>query len=59
MDWMKIGAAVLLVAMLVYLVPRAKAMIDGSPKASGQEWMGALVPLLLVLGFILLLVKVV
>ena len=38
MDWMKIGSALFIGAMLVYLLPRAKQMIKQSPKASGEDW---------------------
>ncbi len=57
MDWMKIFSAILIVLMLVYLLPRAKGMIKNSPKASGNDLVAALIPLLLVMGFVFLLIK--
>ena len=57
MDWMKISSALLIVLMLVYLLPRAKAMLKNSPKASGNDFIAALIPLLLVIGFVFLLIK--
>lgn len=57
MDWMKIASAGFLVLMLVYLLPRAKDMLKNSPKAQGNDLMAAIIPLLLVLGFIFLLIK--
>jgi len=39
MDWMKIISALLLAAMLVYLFPRAKAMLANSPKGSNSQWL--------------------
>ncbi|MCU7939843.1 MAG: hypothetical protein KZQ64_06195 [gamma proteobacterium symbiont of Bathyaustriella thionipta] len=57
MDWMKIFSALLIVLMLVYLLPRAKDMIKNSPKASNNDWMAALIPLILVIGFVFLLIK--
>lgn len=54
--WMKIGSAILLGAMLLYLWPRAKVMIKESPKGSAEDWKSALIPLLLVAGFIILLI---
>ncbi len=57
--WMKIGMALLLGMMLLFLLPRAKEMIKNSPKGSSQEWMSALIPLALVAGFITLLVMMV
>jgi hypothetical protein len=38
MDWMKLGSALLLGAMLVYLWPRAKHMLANSPKGSSDDW---------------------
>ena len=57
--WMKIGMAALLVMMLFFLLPRAKEMLKNSPKGSTQDWISALIPLLLVAGFILLLISLV
>ncbi len=57
--WMKIGSAVLIGAMLMFLLPRAKAMVQNSPKADGQQWLSALIPLALVVGFVVLLVMMV
>lgn len=57
MDWMKIFSAILIVLMLVYLLPRAKDMLKNSPKASSNDWLAALIPLLLVIGFVFLLIK--
>ncbi len=54
--WMKIGSALLLGMMLIVIWPRAKTMIKESPKGTAQEWKSALIPLLLVAGFIILLI---
>jgi hypothetical protein len=54
--WMKIGSAILLGAMLIFIWPRARVMIKESPKGSAEEWKSALIPLLLVAGFIILLI---
>ncbi len=57
MDWMKIFSALLLVLMIVFLFPRAKEMLKNSPKASNNDLVAALIPLLLVIGFVFLLIK--
>ncbi len=57
MDWMKIFSALLIILMLAYIVPRAKDMVKNSPKGSNNDWIGALIPLILVVGFIFLLIK--
>lgn len=54
--WLKIGSALLLGMMLLMIWPRAKAMMKESPKGSAQDWKSALIPLLLVAGFIILLI---
>jgi hypothetical protein len=55
--WMQIGWALILVVMLFFMVPRLNAALKESPKGSAAQWMGALIPLGLVLLFVLLLVK--
>lgn len=57
--WMKIGSALLLGAMLVFLLPRAKHMLQNSPKAGEGDWKAVLIPLLLLVLFILFLITIV
>lgn len=57
--WMKIGSAVLLVAMLVVLIPRARQMLKESPMGSASQWISFLVPVGLVVLFVLLLMQLV
>ncbi len=59
MDWMKIGTALFLILLLVYLFPRAKDMLKNSPKASGNDLLSIAIPLLLVILFVYLLIKMV
>ncbi|HHH38076.1 MAG TPA: hypothetical protein ENK50_00660 [Sedimenticola sp.] len=59
MDWMKIGSAMLLIAMIIFLWPRAKQMLKESRKAEPGEWMGVVLPILAVAGFVVLLVMLV
>ncbi len=59
MDWMKIGSAILIGAMIVFLFPRAKAMLKHSPEAKPGDWQGAILPILAVVGFVILLVMMV
>jgi hypothetical protein len=59
MDWMKIGSALLLVMFIAVIFPHAKRMLKESPEGSSNEWMSAIIPLLLVGGFIALLVAMV
>ncbi len=59
MDWMKIGSALFIVAMLVFLVPRIKPMLENSPKGTNNDWLLVGVLLAGVAGFIWLLMKMV
>lgn len=54
--WLKIGSALLLGAMLAMLWPRARIMMQEGRKGSAAEWKSAIIPLLLVAGFVALLV---
>lgn len=53
--WMKIGSALLLGAMILFLLPRAKQMMQESPKAEPGQWQSAIIPILLVIGFVVFL----
>jgi len=59
MDWMKILSAIFIVAMLVYLLPRAKQMMEVSAQAENKDWKGVLIPLIAVVGFVFFLVSIV
>ena len=59
MDWIKIGSALFMLAMIVYLFPRAKQAIQNSPKGSMQDWMGYVLPMAAVVLFIVLLITLV
>jgi len=58
-DWLKIGSALFLVAMIIFLFPRAKQVIENTPKGSMKDWMGYIVPMLAVILFIILLITLV
>lgn len=57
--WMKIGWTLALVAMLVFLLPRAGYMLKNSPKAGEGDWQSVLIPLGIVLVIVILLVMAV
>ena len=59
MDWMKIASALFMLAMIIYLFPRAKQAIQNSPKGSLQDWMGYVLPMAAVVLFIILLIALV
>ena len=59
MDWMKIGSALFLLAMLIFLFPRARQAVQNSPKGSTKDWMGYVIPMAAVALFIFILIQLV
>lgn len=59
MDWMAITSAIFLGAMMVFIFPRMRDAVKNSPKGSMQDWMGYLIPLVAIIGFIILLINMV
>jgi len=57
--WIKIGSAVLLGAMLIYLWPRARYLLKESPKAEKSDWQAFLLPIAMVVLFVILLISMV
>ncbi len=57
--WMKIAWGALIAMMLVFMYPRAKHWLEHGPRAEKGDWQAALLPLLLVVGFVILLVMMV
>lgn len=55
MNWLQIGSALLLVAMMIFVWPAAKRMLHESRAAEKGDWRGALLPILAVIGFVVLL----
>jgi membrane protein insertase Oxa1/YidC/SpoIIIJ len=58
-DWLKIGSALLLIAMLFMILPGARKAAENSPKGSMQDWMGYILPLGVVILFVILLIAMV
>ena len=56
---MKIGWAILLGIMIIWLFPRAKQMLKHSPKGSSSDWRDAILPLIGVVLFVILLIAIV
>lgn len=59
MDWTKIGSALFLLAMLIFIFPRMRHAIKNSPKGNMQDWMGFIIPITAVIGFVILLIMMV
>ena len=58
-DWMKLLYASALVLMLVYLIPRAKQMMEISAQAENKDWKGVIIPLISVVIFVIFLISLV
>jgi hypothetical protein len=59
MDWMKIISALALVMFIVILFPRARDMVKNSPKGTSSDWMSFVIPMIGIVLFIMLLIKLV
>lgn len=59
MDWIQIGSALFLGAMLVFIFPRMRNSVKHAPKGNMNDWMGFIIPLAAVIGFIILLIQMV
>lgn len=56
MDWLQIGSAVFMLAMLVYIFPRMRQALKHSPKGTMKDWLGYLFPLGMVVLFVAFLI---
>lgn len=56
MELMDIASALLLAALIVFFWPRARAAMKDAPAATGSDWRSVLLPILVVVGFVLLLI---
>ena len=59
MDWVQIGSALFMLAMIIWLFPRAKQAVQNSPKGSSKDWMGFMLPIGAVVLFIIVLISLV
>ena len=59
MTTINIISALLLVAMIVMLLPRARQMLNHSPPAESGDWRSFVLPLVAVCLFVALLMKLV
>ena len=59
MDWVQILSAIFMGAMIIYLFPRAKQVMENSRKGDMNDWMGYIMPMTLVVLFIVVLIALV
>ncbi len=59
MHWSNIVWAILLLVLIVWMAPRAKQMVENSPKGSASDWMGFVIPVVAIALFIVLLITLV
>lgn len=54
--WEAILAGVLVLAVLFFFGPGTKRSVENAPKAGAGDWSAALIPILLVAGFVVLMI---
>ena len=54
--WEAILAGVLALAVLFFFGPGAKRAVEKAPKADAGDWKAVIVPILLVVGFVVLMI---
>ncbi len=59
MDWMMIGSAGLLIAMLIFIFPRMRHALKHAPKGTAADWKGFIFPIALVVLFVVFLIMMV
>lgn len=59
MDWVKIGSALFLVAMMIFIFPRMRQAAKHAPKGTSSQWLNFLVILLVVAAFVMFLISIV
>lgn len=59
MDWTKIGTALFLAVMLIFLFPRMRHAMKHAPKGDNKDWMGFLMIIVVVALFVFLLIQMV
>ena len=55
-SWEALLVGVLVALLLIWFAPGVKASVKESPKATGQDWKGVMLPLAFVVLFVMLLV---
>ncbi len=56
MDWLKIGSALFIVAMMFMMYPSLKHATKNSPKATKDDWISVIKPLLFIIAFVIALI---
>jgi hypothetical protein len=59
MDWVKIGSALFLAAMMIFIFPRMRQAVKHSPKGTSSQWMGFVVIIAVIAVFIMFLISMV
>jgi len=59
MNWVSIGSAALMIAMLIFIFPRMRQAMKESPKGSSEDWKSFMIPLVAVIAFVVFLIMMV
>lgn len=59
MDWMEIVSALTLIAFIIMIFPATREMIKNSPKGASSDWIGFVIPIVVIALFVTFLVTLV
>ena len=59
MDWMEIVSALTLIAFIIVIYPATREMMKNSPRGTSSDWMGFVVPVVIIVLFIVFLDSIV
>jgi hypothetical protein len=59
MNWVSIGSAALMIAMLIFIFPRMRQAMKESPKGTSDDWKSFMIPLAGVIAFVVFLIMMV
>lgn len=59
MDWMEIISALALLTFIIILFPAARDRIKNSPQGTSSDWMGFVIPIIVIALFVTFLVMLV
>lgn len=59
MNWVTIGSAALMIAMLIFIFPSMRQAMKHSPKGTSEDWKSFVIPLVAVIAFVVFLIMMV
>lgn len=59
MDWVQIGSALFLAAMMIFIFPRMRHAAKNAPKGTSSQWINFIVIMLVIAAFVMFLISMV